>query len=152
MKPELRPATPDDLPLVFRLERAYIQDFEPASLQGWTRALDRHLEQWVANLSRMVVAEVAGEATGYYFWEAENEQAVLSSITVLAAYRRQGIGTFLLRDFEHEALKSGVTRLTLGVITHNPAKRLYESAGYTFVRHEGDYCYYEKSPAGGDPI
>jgi len=148
--PELRQATPQDLSLVFRLERAYIEEFEPGSAPGWNGAIDRHLEQWVSNLSRMFIAEMEGEVVGYYFWEVKNEEAILSSINVLTDYRRQGIGALLLKHFESEAFKSGVARLVLGVIKHNPAKHLYEDAGYVFAGDEGDYSYYEKSPVGGD--
>lgn len=132
---------------MFRLERAYIQDFEPAALQGWQGATDRHLEQWVSNLSRMFVAESDAQVVGYYFWEVAGEEAILSSINVLPEHRRRGIGASLLKHFEQQAMNSGMTRLTLGVINHNPAKHLYEAAGYAFVREQGDYCYYEKSPA-----
>jgi ribosomal protein S18 acetylase RimI-like enzyme len=147
--PEVRPASPLDLPLVFRLERAYIEDFEPELLRGWQGAIDRHLEQWVSNLTRMHMVEMAGQVVGYYFWEVKRKHAVLSTINVLPYYRRQGVGALLLKHFESHALNSGMALLTLGVLEDNPAKRLYETAGYVFVRREGDYRYYEKSIDGG---
>lgn len=148
MIPNIRQATPQDLPFVFRLERAYIQDFEFESFQGWQGAIDRHLEQWTSNLSRMFVAESGAEVVGYYFWEVKGNEAILSSINVLPDQRQRGIGAYLLKHFEIQALKNGMTRLSLGVINHNPAKQLYEAAGYEFVHQKGDYCYYEKSLTG----
>ncbi|SFP71918.1 Ribosomal protein S18 acetylase RimI [Ectopseudomonas composti] len=148
MIPNLRQATPQNLPFVFRLERAYIQDFESESLHSWQGAIDRHLEQWISNLSRMFVAESGDEVVGYYFWEVRGDEAILSSINVLPDQRRRGIGSYLLKHFETQAVKNGMTRLSLGVISHNPAKQLYEAAGYEFVHQKGDYCYYEKSPNG----
>jgi GNAT superfamily N-acetyltransferase len=142
-----RCASPMDLPLVFRLERAYIQNFESEALRAWESAADRHIEQWVSNLSRMYMAEMAGNVVGYYFWEMEIDNAGLSSINVLPDFRRQGIGTALLQHFERNASKEGATLLTLGAIEHNPARHMYEAAGYLFFRKEGSYRYYRKSLA-----
>jgi ribosomal-protein-alanine N-acetyltransferase len=97
----------------------------------------------------MHMAEMAGQVVGYYFWEVERKHAVLSAINVLPYCRRQGVGALLLKHFESHALDSGMTLLTLGVLENNPAKRLYETAGYVLVRREDDYCYYEKLIAGG---
>ena len=36
--------------MVFRAERDYIRDVEPAAEAGWTRALDQNLELWVGCL------------------------------------------------------------------------------------------------------
>lgn len=141
----IRAANATDLPLVFRQERAYIQDFEPDASVGWHKAIDRHLEQWTDHLSRMFVAEQEGQAVGFYFWQPDGTDAVLASVHVLAAHRRKGIGARLLEHFEQDARASGFSRLTLGVLPTNPALALYEQAGYGFAHEEGGYRYFLKT-------
>lgn len=141
----IRAATATDLPMVFRQERAYIQDFEPAASAGWHRAIDRHLEQWTDHLSRMFVIEEEGDALGFYFWQPDAGDAVLASVHVLAAHRRKGIGARLLAHFEHDASGKGYSRLTLGVLPVNPALAMYERAGYVFSHDEGGYRYFQKA-------
>ncbi len=36
----LLPGEPADLPLIFQLERAYIEDYEPQNLQAWQSAMN----------------------------------------------------------------------------------------------------------------
>lgn len=140
----LRAASASDLPLVFKLEREYIARFEPKSMKRWQVGIDRHLEQWVSNLTRMFVAEFAAKAVGYCFWEINGDEAVLASISVLTDYRLRGVGASLLRRFEDDAMRHGKKLLILGVVKQNPARYLYESAGYVFARQDETYCYYEK--------
>jgi GNAT superfamily N-acetyltransferase len=129
--------------MVFRQERAYIDEFEPALASGWLGLLDRHLQQWTENFGRMFIAEVDGDAVGYYFWQPDGTQAILASICVLAAHRRTGIGAALLKHFETDARHNGYRVLALGVLRGNPAQTLYERAGYQYLRDEGQYACYE---------
>lgn len=140
----LRPATPTDLPLVFKLERAYIEDFEPAASVGWHRVIDRHLQQWTENLSRMFVAQTGDESVGYYFWQPDGDQAILASVNILPTQRRKGVATSLLKHFEANAQAHGFSQLSLGVLHDNPARALYENAGYVFSHNDGSYRFYKK--------
>lgn len=145
----MRDASIADLPFVFRLERAYIEELEPQMLERWSRVIDVHLQQWIGNLSRMFVAEVSGRAIGYCCWEVDGEQAVLASIHIIPEFRRHGAGRKLLEKFESDASAQNCKLFTLSVIKHNPARHLYAAAAYAYVMQDGDYQYYRKSALAG---
>jgi ribosomal protein S18 acetylase RimI-like enzyme len=55
-------------------------------------------------------------------------------MAVLPEYRNKGIGTDLLTRFLKEAKQRGCRSVSLSVDKRNPAKRLYERAGFTVFR------------------
>ena len=141
----LRQAVCEDLPDICTFELAYIREIEPDMTARWLTAIPLHLRQWINSLPRMTVAVEDGQAVGYGFWEndADENQAVVSSLYVVPGARRRGIGWELLRRCEQEAA-AGVTWMELGVKRHNPAHLLYESAGYVFVHEQNGYDIYRK--------
>ena len=135
-----RPATPDDLPMIYRAELAYIRDIEPDAEQAWMRATDRNLELWVANLPRTMVAEVDGEPAGFLMWMPTGATATVVTVQVLPAYRRRGLGGRLLDSVAAEGRV-----VELGVHRANPARALYDAAGFTQVGTDGDYLLYRRA-------
>lgn len=129
----LRPALVTDLPSIYRGEMGYIQQWEPAHMVGWRRQMERHLTRWVDNFERMTIAMWDGQLAGYSLWAAEDDSAELSTINVGAAFRRQGIGRVLLDAYVLAAGRAGFTRWRLSVHPNNPARRLYEGAGFVCV-------------------
>lgn len=67
----------------------------------------------------------------------------IHDLAVLPGYRDKGIGRALMNAAEAEALKRGACKVTLEVLSGNPAKRLYAALGY------GDY---ELDPATGHAL
>jgi len=67
----------------------------------------------------------------------------LHDLCVLPGHRGAGIGRALLAAVEAEALKRGAAKVTLEVLSGNPARRLYEACGY------GDY---QLDPAAGHAL
>ena len=59
----------------------------------------------------------------------------LDNILIDPAYQRRGIGTAILAALIAEATDRGVS-LTLSVLRPNPAKALYERAGFVVVRQD----------------
>lgn len=55
-------------------------------------------------------------------------------MAVLPEYRNKGIGNKLLQLFLNEAKRRGYRAVSLSVDKRNPAKRLYDRAGFTVVR------------------
>ena len=141
----LRAADPTDLPMILRGERQYLQHIEPKSEAGWTAALDRNLELWIANLDRTTVLEANGEPAGYAMWMPRAGGATLVTMHVLEAYRRHGFGARLLKWFADDAAAAGIRRLDLGVHRENPAQLLYERAGYRRTGEDGDYLLYSRA-------
>ncbi|MGH3279118.1 MAG: GNAT family N-acetyltransferase [Trebonia sp.] len=139
---ELRAAEPRDLPMIFRAERDYMTQIEPGQLPGWLAAVDRNLELWIANLERTLVALIDGVEAGYTMWTREGTRATLITIHVLARHRRRGIGGRLLSAVISAAAQDRATALDLGVHVGNGARALYEQAGFTHIRDEGDYQLY----------
>lgn len=67
----------------------------------------------------------------------------IHDLAVLPSYRDKGIGRALMTAVETEALKRGACKVTLEVLSGNPAKRLYAALGY------GDY---QLDPATGHAL
>ena len=139
----IRPAEPTDLPMLYRSELQYMRDIEGGQLGRWMQAIDRNLELWTTNLPRARVAEVDGVPAGIMLWMPLPEgAAVLVTLHVLPDLRRQGIGRLLLDTFITDARTGGSTSLTLGVHRGNPARALYEGAGFVRTGEEDAYMYY----------
>lgn len=66
--------------------------------------------------------------------------AYLQALEVKPQYRRQGIGTRLIKTVEQEALFRGFERLTIMVEPNNaPALNLYQKLGFTKFKQSTDY-------------
>jgi len=137
--------------MILRGERLYLQQIEPLSEASWTAAIDRNLELWIANLDRTTVVELDGEAAGYAMWMPRGGGATLVTMNVLPTHRRHGLGAYLLEWFAVDAAAAGIRRLDLGVHRDNPARRLYERAGYRLTGEEGDYLLYSRATPGEAP-
>ena len=146
-EPLLRPATSADLPVIFGAERDYITAIEPHHMTAWTAAIDRNLELWIANLGRTTVLLAEGTIAGFVMWKPDpayrEDAATLVTIQVRPPYRRHGYGRMLLSVFAQQAVAAGLRLLHLGVHQGNPARALYEQAGYKSAGHDGDYLLYD---------
>ncbi len=67
----------------------------------------------------------------------------LHDLAVLPGHRGAGIGRALLAAVEAEGLKRGAVKITLEVLSGNPARHLYAACGY------GDY---QLDPAAGHAL
>jgi ribosomal protein S18 acetylase RimI-like enzyme len=67
----------------------------------------------------------------------------IHDLAVLPGHRGAGIGKALMTAIEAEALKRGACKITLEVLSGNPARHLYERQGY------GDY---QLDPATGHAL
>lgn len=135
----LRRGEARDLPFIYRLERKYMEDLESDQLQGWQTSIEHHLRQWVDDLPRTSVAECGGDQAGYVFWEIREGRAVVASVNVAPEYRRRGVATILLERFEDEASEAGLHVAEIGVVRHNPARKLYDRLGYRMVSQDDRY-------------
>jgi [ribosomal protein S18]-alanine N-acetyltransferase len=148
----IRRARATDLPAIYAGELDYIRQIEPEQEVRWRDGLYWHIKQWTNDLDRMFIAECSGETTGYCFWEAHGNAAVLASIYVLRDRRGVGLGRQLLAEFITDARTQGFATLTLGVKPDSPARALYERAGFVYTHHNGSYCHYAylvDTPAAG---
>ncbi|WP_144143515.1 GNAT family N-acetyltransferase [Paraburkholderia sp. BCC1884] len=144
----IRRARATDLPSIYVGELDYIRQIEPEQEARWKDGMRFHLKQWTNDLDRMFIAECADGAegadpqVGYCFWEVHGEAAVLASIYVTPQRRGSGLGQQLLARFIADAQAQGFSKLTLGVKADNPARRLYEKAGFVYTHDEHGYRHY----------
>lgn len=86
-----------------------------------------------------LLARLDGEAVGLancfmgYSTFAAAPLVNIHDLAVLPETRGKGIGKALIAAIEAEALKRGACKVTLEVLSGNPARRLYAACGY------GDY-------------
>jgi GNAT superfamily N-acetyltransferase len=139
-----RTATTDDLPLIHDGELAYIREREPEQESAWLRAVDRNRGLWVANLERTIVIETDAGPIGYGMWAVLDDVPTVVTLHVLPAHRRHGLGRALLGLVTDDVVRSGHRVLALGVHRDNPARRIYESAGFTAAGEDGDYLLYRR--------
>lgn len=137
-------------PAIFRAERDYITAVEPGQEAAWTAAIDRSLELWIANLDRTTMLLAGPDVAGFVIWTPTPAYAAgaatLVTVQVRPAYRRRGYGRILLGVFAEQATAAGSRLLHLGVHRDNPARTLYERAGYRSAGTDGDYLLYDLVP------
>ncbi|NPV86862.1 MAG: GNAT family N-acetyltransferase [Anaerolineae bacterium] len=71
------------------------------------------------------------------------DRAYIFAFRIRPAFRRKGLGSYLLKFIENDLLQRGYTSATLNVAKDNPdARRLYERHGYQVVAEEpGQWSY-----------
>lgn len=141
----LRQACVADLPAIYRGEEHYIRSWEPDHEAQWRSHLERHLTNWVKNFDRFTVAVIGENLAGYSMWAPEHGYAELCTISVNQGHRRIGVGTALVDAYVQEAAMQGFTHLRLSVRPDNPARFMYQKAGF-FCSGTGanDYLVYER--------
>lgn len=126
----LRPACITDLPALYRGEESYIRCWEPQHESVWRSRTERHLTRWVENFDRLTVAVIDDDFTGYALWTPELPYAELRTIHVSPCHRRSGVGIALLAAYAQQAAEQGFTQLRLSVRPDNPARLMYQKAGF----------------------
>ncbi|MDO4235889.1 MAG: N-acetyltransferase [Pseudomonas sp.] len=147
---QLRQARVTDLPAIYRGEESYIRCWEPEHEASWRAQLGRHLTRWVENFDRLNVAFMGNAFAGYSLWIPEQSYAELCTIHVSPEHRRSGVGMALLEAYALDAARHGFTQLRLSVRPDNPAKRMYEKAGFLCTGTGAhDYLTYKRHARGG---
>lgn len=142
----LRSANVTDLPSIYRGEQDYIRRWEPDHEAAWRLQLERHLTRWVDNFDRLTIASLDGQFAGYSLWTPEQGFAELCTINVSEVYRRNGIGRALLEAYRMAAGQDGFVQLSLSVRPDNPARLMYERAGFVCVgTGSNGYLRYERA-------
>lgn len=143
MQYALRPSTPEDFEFVYQLnEQAMRPYIEP--MRGWNEAAERQdVQQWFRPGHDKIIV-VQGEDAGIVAIEQRPDTLHLRLLELLPAYQRQGIGTAIITKLLQQAQTANLT-VTLGVLKHNPARRLYERLGFV-VTGETEIKYRMSAP------
>ena len=122
----------NDPPQIPDLATAMAHPEVAAYHQGWGRRGDLGVGAFIDN--ELVGASFARLFTednhGHGYIDAETPEL---GIGIVNDHRGQGIGRLLMHRLAEVARAEGIRRLSLSVNNPNPARRLYESLGYTLV-------------------
>jgi len=125
----LRPYQPSDFEALVAVDQACF----PKTIAYGRREMKSYLQSEGSNC---IVAEISGPETsriiaGFILTERGGVFAHVITLDVLEAYRRQSMGSLLLKAAEQEAASHGVTFMYLETATTNkPAIALWKKHGY----------------------
>jgi GNAT superfamily N-acetyltransferase len=107
---------------------------------SWARRRAQYEAWLVAGSSRLLVAELGGEAVGYAFvtwgegpptWDIGETVAELESLAVARRHRSAGVGSALVAAARQVALSAGARQMGVGVAHSNAgALSFYERNGF----------------------
>jgi len=150
----LRPARPEDrehLLAVYASTRAeelapvpWTEEQKAAFVKMQFDAQDAHYKEHYEGATYEVI-EVDGAPAGRLYVLRRPSEIRLVDIALLPAFRRAGVGTWLLAGLIAEARTRAVP-LTIHVEMFNPARRLYERLGFAPVEEHGVYLLMERLP------
>ncbi|HWX00285.1 GNAT family N-acetyltransferase [Collimonas sp.] len=134
---EFRPATSADLPFLTALRHATMN--EHLTRANAARDDAAHLARILFQFEHAQIISIAGREIGLLKAYREPEQWYIAQIQIVPEFQGQGLGRMLidkvLAQARHERLPTG-----LSVLDGNPARRLYEAAGFMEVGRDGMAC------------
>lgn len=134
-KIELRPATPADFDMAWRL---YLVTMKPltAELMTWdeNKQSTGFAEQW--KLQDVQIITVEGRGIGWLQAAETPSEIFLQQLFVSPDYQGQGIGSKVLQTLLKSWVRTGKP-IVLTVLKNNPARRLYERHGFVVVAEVG---------------
>jgi ribosomal protein S18 acetylase RimI-like enzyme len=151
----LRRVEPGDEELLFRIYASVRTDelavvpWDDAQKDAFLRAQfdaqDRWYRRHYTGASYDVVLIDDEPGGRFYVYRGDGEIRIMD-IALLPEHRGVGIGSAILRNLLVEADAAG-KRVTIHVERFNPARRLYESLGFSVVEDKGVYLLLEHRPA-----
>ena len=118
----LRQATLSDIPQLAAIEQACFA--QPWSEKAFKESMD-------GDNALFLCAEIGGVIAAYIGLYLSFDEAEVTNIATLPAYRRKGLARALLQKTEAELTLRGVTALHLDVrVSNEAAKALYEAMGF----------------------
>jgi [ribosomal protein S18]-alanine N-acetyltransferase len=102
--------------------------FRPEYGEAWTAAQLRSL--FAVPGTRTALAMIDAAPAGFYAARLAGPESELLLLAVLPQLRRRGVGRRLLDHWREWAAGNGVSEYFLEMRANNPARCLYESAGF----------------------
>jgi ribosomal protein S18 acetylase RimI-like enzyme len=147
----LRPITPDDEALLYRIyastreDEMNLVDWNDAQKEAFVRmqfsAQHSHYQQHYPDAAFEVIL-VNGQPAGRLYVDRWTKEIRIVDIALLPEYRNAGIGTAILKGILEEAAQAGKP-VSIHVERFNPAMRLYERLGFSTVSENGVYYLME---------
>jgi len=129
----LRPATEDDLPFLLALRKATMT--EHLRRAGARDDDEHHLARIRHRFEDAHIVWADGRPAGLFKASREAADWRVVQIQIAPAFQGQGLGRRLLSALLEQADARGAS-VTLSVLQGNPARRLYESLGFTPVEEK----------------
>ena len=155
-----RLATADDREFLFRVFAStreeelggvpWDAESKLAFLRQQFEAQDAHYRRYYPTAAFEVVL-LGDEPIGRLYVDRWESEIRIMDISLMPAYRNEGIGTALLGELLDEGRRRGKT-VSIHVEIYNPAMRLYQRLGFVHREDRGVYALMEwtpKSAAGG---
>jgi GNAT superfamily N-acetyltransferase len=127
-----RPATADDLDLLYDILRTCMRDYVVQTWGAWDEAWQRARFDEVTRPEHHVILESNRTPVGCVCLLRQPDELRLVRLFVLPAFQNQGIGSGVLATLTREADERGLP-IRLRVLRVNPAQRLYERYGFARV-------------------
>lgn len=151
---QLRPVTSQDRDLLIqiygstRLEELAVTNWSAEQQQAFIlmqfNAQDTYYRQVYPQATYDII-EWNGQDAGRLYVNRTAKDLRIIDISLLPAYRGQGLGSAILAELLEEA-KATHRSVGIHVETFNPAQRLYERLGFQRKHQEGVYWYMEHTP------
>ncbi|MGW8307650.1 MAG: N-acetyltransferase family protein [Achromobacter pulmonis] len=145
----LQAATEDDLPFLLALRKATMT--EHLARVGAPRDDAHHLTRIRHHFDDARIVWLHGRPAGLFKTHRDPDGWRLVQIQIDPAFQGQGLGRRLLAGLLRQADQEGAP-VTLSVLKGNPARRLYQSLGFTPVQEtaqEIEMRYDPAPPAAG---
>lgn len=97
--------------------------------------------------ARFQIIQLGDDLVGRLYIHRTEADIRIMDISLLPQFRNHGIGSALLSQILDTAQNNNLT-VTIHVEQFNPARRLYERLGFSFVEANGIYHLMEWKPAG----
>lgn len=120
------------------------QEAKRAFLASQFELQHRHYSSVYVGADFLLIENNSGPIGRIYVHRTPAEISLME-VSLLPAWRGQGIGSALLHELLDEARASS-TPVTLHVESFNPARRLYERHGFRLVENRGVYDFYRWQP------
>lgn len=153
----LRPATPEDRELLFRVYASAREEelapvpWPPEAKEAFLRQQFDAQDAWwrthYAGATFEVVVVDGRDAGRLYLWEGPREVRIVD-VALLPEARSGGVGTRLLRSVQERARAAGKA-VTIHVERMNRALVFYERLGFRLVEDKGVYLFLSW---GGDAV
>jgi ribosomal protein S18 acetylase RimI-like enzyme len=154
MNLSLRPATPDDRDLLYRIyastraEEIALTDWSEGQIsafltQQFTAQDIYYREHYPGAVFNLILLD--GEPIGRLYIHRRPDEILIMDIALLPSHRNRGIGTTLLQTLQAEAAGSAKS-LIIHVEQFNPARRLYTRLGFHPIAEHGVYLLMEWRP------
>jgi ribosomal protein S18 acetylase RimI-like enzyme len=144
-----RPATKDDLDLIFEILRASLRPYVQQTWGVWDEAIQRQRFNDVTKVEDHFLLELSGQTVGCLCFKESATEVRLVRLFITPPYQNRGLGTQVMREIMLLGDRQSLP-IQLRVLRVNPARRLYERLGFSVVG-EDDTHYTMRRPPSTTP-